>query len=73
MAEESSSDGRIAFGEEARPNRSAVVSYVPTEVEFCPDCGVRSGEHHDPGCHLEQCPICREPLIQCGHRRQVLE
>lgn len=73
MDDENSGDGRIAFGEEARSDRSGVVSYVPTGVEFCPDCGVRYGEHHDPGCHLEQCPICRESLVQCGHRRQVPE
>lgn len=64
---------RITFGDEGRATGEGVVSYVPADVEYCPDCGVRRGQYHEPGCHLEQCPVCREPLVQCGHKRRVLD
>jgi len=31
----------------------------------CPQCGVRRGHHHDPGCPLEECPACRQRLAEC--------
>lgn len=63
---------RISFGEEVRSDGGSVVQYVPVRHEFCPECDVRRGQPHVPGCHLEQCPVCGEPLAHCGHRRQIL-
>lgn len=67
------SETRIAFGDEGRQTGSGVVNYTPVDEERCPDCDVRRGALHEPGCNLEQCPICREPLAHCGHQRQVLD
>ncbi len=33
---------------------------------FCED-GADFGEHHLLGCDLEQCPICKQQLLSCGH------
>jgi len=32
----------------------------------CPDCNVRIGGFHHPGCENEQCPRCGELLFTCG-------
>lgn len=63
---------RIAFGSEGRATEGGMIKYTPANEEHCPDCGVRRGTLHDPGCHLEQCPVCREVLAHCGHQREVL-
>lgn len=31
----------------------------------CPDCGVRPGELHVPGCDCEPCPRCGHQMIGC--------
>jgi hypothetical protein len=33
----------------------------------CPDCGVRPGEWHGPGCSWAQCPYCGDHLAECDH------
>ena len=35
-------------------------------VETCPVCNVPKGARHHPGCSIEQCPACGEPLVECG-------
>ncbi|PCI27724.1 hypothetical protein COB55_05200 [Candidatus Wolfebacteria bacterium] len=32
----------------------------------CPDCNVKTGKLHDPGCDIEQCPFCHNQLMSCG-------
>jgi len=38
---------------------------------LCGDCGVDWGKYHDSDssgiCDVEQCPICKEQLLSCGH------
>lgn len=33
----------------------------------CHDCGCLVGSFHHPGCDVEECPLCHEQLIGCGH------
>ena len=40
---------------------------VPYEGENrCPDCNVKPGGFHHPGCDNEKCPKCGGQLISCG-------
>ncbi len=32
----------------------------------CPDCNVRIGGYHHPGCEYEICPKCSGQLLTCG-------
>jgi hypothetical protein len=32
----------------------------------CPDCKVRIGGFHHPGCMYETCPRCEGRLVECG-------
>jgi len=36
---------------------------------FLCECGADYGQYHVLGCDLEQCPICKEQLLSCGHGR----
>ena len=35
--------------------------------EACHGCDTKVGELHYSGCHIEQCPICKDQLLVCGH------
>ena len=50
-------DTRIAYGHETR--------WEPSDGK-CHDCGVEKGEYHDPGCDMEECPVCGRQWISCG-------
>jgi hypothetical protein len=47
---------RIKYGE----GRRAVIG------ERCPDCGVKQGRHHHPGCDWEECPRCHGQSLGCS-------
>lgn len=60
---------RIAFGdEEDKPPW-----YVPPSGKRCPDCDVKQGDNHKPGCDREQCPVCGTQLIGCDHGDTILD
>lgn len=45
------------------------LKYAPTPEDpeqLCPDCNVKPGEAHHPGCDMERCPKCKGQLITCG-------
>jgi hypothetical protein len=37
-------------------------------VGRCGDCGALPGGRHDPGCDVQQCPLCGRQMISCGCR-----
>lgn len=44
------------------------VKYITKESHpTCHDCNVEWGGYHHFGCDMENCPICGEQLIGCGH------
>ena len=48
---------RIRYGDEYLPKFKMKMN--------CPDCGVRRGQVHIPGCDVEKCPLCSRQLISC--------
>ena len=37
-----------------------------TDDVTCPLCNVGIGQYHHWGCDAEECPVCRNPLSDCG-------
>lgn len=50
---------RVRYGEEN-------VDWEADKYE-CHDCGVAKGQIHVFGCDVEECPVCGDQLISCGH------
>ena len=59
--------GRIEYGLEMDTD-----DYEPFSDPRCPDCGAPKNDLHAVGCDVEQCPICRGTLIDCGHAEEVM-
>lgn len=38
----------------------------------CPGCPARVGQLHEPGCDLEQCPLCGLQLLSCEHAEEEI-
>ena len=49
-----------------------MTDWNPYEAHTCPDCGVREGQMHKPGCDMEHCPFCGGQLISCGCAYKML-
>jgi len=47
------------------PDDSALPAIKWTGTGRCPECNVQPGGNHHPGCQLEICPKCGDPLEQC--------
>jgi hypothetical protein len=64
---------RVPYGEEktTAPDGTGL-EYVPSQRRFCPQCTADPGELHERGCPLEQCPICLQPVMTCGHNPWVV-
>ncbi len=43
------------------------------KVSHCPDCGVSSGQLHEPFCLKERCPFCQGQSATCGCIITVLQ
>lgn len=55
---------RIPWGEEKYSGFPSAFRNEP-----CPECDVEWGKLHEEGCDVEECPICGEQLLTCGHAR----
>ena len=55
----------VKFGEESRFSSTLELgSFTPLEPnDQCPDCNVKIGGYHHPGCDVEECPYCRRQML----------
>lgn len=44
---------------------------IAYDTRDCPEYGVNMGDLHSPGCDIEECPICGDQLLGCGHATGV--
>jgi len=75
--ERSRAVGKTSIKYKGKPYRRWKAGYSPRDKEyqrdtgdpkaFACECGANWGQYHELGCDLEDCPICKGQLLNCGH------